>query len=144
MNALIDELDTTVVLLGRLFSARHAEPCDGSGLSMPQMLTLRVLQEVGPSKVSDVATVLGIKAPATSTLIEALDKRGFIVRENDPDDRRVSILRVTDEGATALAESEARRREHLRRYLSVLSEDDLATLVRIHRTMIEAMVAERI
>jgi DNA-binding MarR family transcriptional regulator len=143
-DELADELDSTVVTLGRLFSARHGEMCSESGLSASQMLTLRVLGEAGPMKISDLAMHVGVKAPAASAMVDALDKRGHIRREADVDDRRVTLVRLTDEGAAELAAVEAERREHMRRYLSVLSEDDVSALIRIHRKLIDAMTSDRI
>jgi DNA-binding MarR family transcriptional regulator len=144
-DRLIDDLDASVSMLGRLFTARHGEMCCESGLSGPQMLLLRTLAEIGrPLKVSDVASAMGVKAPAASTMVEGLERKGMLERHSDPDDRRVSLLTMTDAGRGALAEAEEERREHLRRYASILSEEDIRTLVRIHKTLIEAMVSERI
>lgn len=143
-DGLLDELDATVTMLGRLFSARHGEMCCESGLSAAQVLTLRVLAEVGPSKIGEIATALGIKAPAASALVDSLDRAELIEREIDPDDRRVTRVSVTDRGRDELAATEAERREHMRRYMSVLSEDDVRTLIRIQRALIDAMTSDRI
>lgn len=144
-DRLIDDLDASVSMLGRLFTARHGEMCCESGLSSAQLLLMRALGEIDrPLKVSDVASALGVKAPAASTMVEGLERKGMLARQSDPDDRRVSLLSLTDAGRDALAEAEEERREHLRRYASILSEEDIRTLVRIHKTLIDAMVAERI
>jgi DNA-binding MarR family transcriptional regulator len=143
-DALIDELDATVMMLGRIFSARHGEMCSESGLNAAQMLAMRVLAELGPTKAGDLAALLGVKAPAASALIDALEKRGYLEREIDADDRRVHLISLTDTGSRELFTAEIERREHMKRYLSVLEEDDVRTLLRVHRTLIEAMTANRI
>lgn len=95
-------------------------------------------------RVGALATALGVKAPATSALVESLEARGLIGREGDPGDRRVSLIHVTEAGLGELQNAESNRRSHMRRYAEVLGEDDVRALVRIHRTLIEAMVSERI
>lgn len=143
-DALLDELDASVMMLGRLFAGRHSDACHEAVVSMPQMMMLRVLHEAGPMRVGALATALGIKPPATSALVEALEARGLIGREGDPEDRRVSLIHVTPLGLTELENAERVRREHMRRYAELLGEDDVRTLIRIHRTLIEAMVSERV
>ncbi len=143
-DALVDELDATVTMLGRLFSARHAHPCEAGSLSAPQVLTLRVLAEAGPTKSGDVAGFLGIKAPATTALVDGLVRDGLVEREPDADDRRITRVCITDPGREALQIAEEMRREHMRRYMSVLSDDDIRTLIRIQRTLIDAMVSNRV
>ena len=143
-DELLNELDASMNMLGRLFSARHSERCSDSGLTMPQMLTLRILAEIGPTRIGELAVALGVKAPATSALVEHLERAGLLGRESDPDDRRVSLVHITEKGSAELHSAEAERRDHMRRYVSILAEEDIRTLVRINRTLIEAMVAERV
>jgi hypothetical protein len=51
---------------------------------------------------------------------------------------------LTDSGTAALTDAENLRREMLRRYTSVLSEDDLRSLIRIQQILIDAMVTQKI
>jgi len=139
-DALLDELDSTLMMLGRLMTARHGEQCAGHAVSGPRLMLLRVLAEVGPTKAGDLAAVLGIKAPATTSLVDGLEREGLVVRDHDAEDRRVTLVSLTEEGRVLLAEAELVRREHMRSYLSVLSEDDVRSLIRIQRTLIDAIV----
>jgi DNA-binding MarR family transcriptional regulator len=154
LDALIDEMDGQVCMLGRLFSARHegahgqSAPGHGLGseghLSMSQYMFLRVLHTEGPMKMADIATMLGIKAPAVSAIVDAAERAGHVEREHDADDRRVTLVCLTDSGTAALTDAENLRREMLRRYTSVLSEDDLRSLIRIQQILIDAMVTQKI
>ncbi len=143
-DSLLDELDASVMMLGRLFASRHAGSCSEAVVSMPQMMMLRVLHEAGPMRVGALAATLGIKAPATSALVEALEERGLIGRSSDPEDRRASLIHLTADGLTELERVERVRRAHMRRYAELLGEEDVRALIRIHRTLIEAMVSERV
>jgi DNA-binding MarR family transcriptional regulator len=150
-DALIDEMDAQICMLGRLLSARHSDiggpATDHTGqgaLSMPHYILLRVLSYAGPMKMADVATMLGTKAPAVSSLVDAAEKAGHVTREADSEDRRITLVAITAAGDEALLESETIRREMMRRYVSVLPDEDLAALIRIQRTLIDAMVAQKI
>ncbi len=143
-DELIDEFDGTIMILGRLFSSRHGEVrCEGQ-ITMPQMLLLRVLEHEGALRMSDIASVMGTKLPAASALVDALVQLGYVERDHDAEDRRVTLACITDGGRAALVTAENERRDHMRRYMSVLSEDDVRTMTRINLKLIEAMTSERV
>jgi len=48
--------------------------------------------------VSDIADHLGFSDAASSQMVDRLVQRGFIERKEDPDDRRVKKLTLTEEG----------------------------------------------
>lgn len=160
---MLGELDAQVYMLGRLFSARHgsghgsgpshtAETIDGacaahSGAgrpTAPQALLLKLLSGHGPLKMSEIATMLGIKPPAVSALVDGVERSGLIERAHDDTDRRVCHVRLTDSGTAVLVAGEKMRRDLMERYTSVLTEDDIANLLRIQRKLIEGMTSNRI
>lgn len=144
-NGLIDELDETIMRIGRIMSARHeGAGCGSHGLSASQALLARVIQAHGPAKVGELAALVGVKPPAASAMLDALEGEGLIERERDADDRRATIVRLTPAGCAALEDAESVRREMMRRYLGVLSEHDVRELLRIHRTLLNALDEGRI
>jgi len=144
-DAVLDEIDETMMRIGRVMSQRHVgEDCCPDRLTMSQAMLARALHLHGPSRVSDVAAIMGVKPPAASAAIDSLEREGYVVREPDPEDRRVTMVSLTDLGREVLAGVEAKRREAMARMLSVLSAEDVGHLVRIHRQLLEAMEAGRV
>ncbi|MHB1017131.1 MAG: MarR family winged helix-turn-helix transcriptional regulator [Coriobacteriia bacterium] len=140
-DELLDELSANVIMMGRLFVAQcervdPAPPVDG-----PRLLMLRILSEAGERRAGELARLLGIKAPATSSLIESLEREGLVLRSHDEHDRRVAIISITDEGARVLRDATAPQRELARRLMSSLPTEDVATLIRIQRSLVAAMTA---
>ncbi|MHB1136894.1 MAG: MarR family winged helix-turn-helix transcriptional regulator [Coriobacteriia bacterium] len=138
-DELLGELSANVIMLGRLFVAQcervdPAPPVDG-----PRLLMLRILSEAGERRAGELARLLGIKAPATSSLIESLEREGLVLRSHDEHDRRVAIISITDEGARVLRDATAPQRELARRLMSSLPTEDVATLIRIQRSLVAAM-----
>ena len=82
-DALLDELDATLMMLGRLMMVPHGEQCAGHAVSGPRLMLLRVLAQVGPTKSGDLAAELGIKAPAPLRSSTA-SRRGPWEREQTP------------------------------------------------------------
>lgn len=141
MDDLLDEMDSTMNQMGRLFATRHGSMVCNATLSMSQSLTLRVIADNETIKISDLATKLGVKAPAASSMVDSLVKAGMIVREHDSDDRRVWRVRLTDDGLEALSRVEQERREYLKHFLPLLTADEIRTIISIHRKLIDAMTS---
>lgn len=140
-DALIDELQSLVFLMGRLMAFRYADGAAPDGLSFPQYMLLRTVHH-GPSRVSDIAASLGVKSPAVSMLLQGVEERGLISRRHDAEDRRAVLVSLTEAGHEALRDAEQTRREMTRRYTSALTLDELRTLVRIQTKLAEAVAAE--
>lgn len=69
----------------------------------------RVLAAVadGDERASHVAARLALGKPTISASVEALCRRGLLLRQPATDDQRVSPLRLTPAGEAALREAEA-------------------------------------
>lgn len=138
-DELLDQVSANVMMMGRLFVAQcerahPAPPVDG-----PRLLLLHVLSEEGEKRAGELARLLGIKAPATSSLIESLEAEGLVLRSGDAHDRRVAIISITDEGTRTLRDAMTPRRELARRLLSSLPTEDVAMLLRIQRSLVSAL-----
>lgn len=69
-----------------------------TGLSMPQFSLLMQLHHKGACGMSEVSERFEITPAAASQLVDKLVQSGFIVREEDPNDRRAKLLNLTDKG----------------------------------------------
>jgi DNA-binding MarR family transcriptional regulator len=52
----------------------------------------------GPKTVGELTTGTGLSAAATTTLIDRLERKGFVRRVRDPGDRRKVLVEMTPEG----------------------------------------------
>ncbi len=141
-DALIDELQALIFLMGRLMTFRYAEGAGPDGLSLPQYMLLRTVEQHGPVRVSDIASALGVKTPAVSMLLQAVEERGLVTRDHAPDDRRAILVSLTESGRTATKHAERLRRELTKRYTASLTLDELRSLVRIQSKLAEAASAD--
>jgi DNA-binding MarR family transcriptional regulator len=65
-------------------------------LKPPQFFALQALDE--PVPMSSVANVLRCDRSAVTWITDRLEERGYVERRADPNDRRVKLLALTDEG----------------------------------------------
>lgn len=70
-------------------------------LSTPQFRALGYVGRHPGASLSQVANHLGLSAPATSRLVDALVERGLVARATAAEDRRYITLRLTPPGEAA-------------------------------------------
>ncbi|PYC69060.1 MarR family transcriptional regulator [Streptomyces tateyamensis] len=91
----------------RLYNALNDRLRERHGIVTSQFEFLRHLRAHPGSRVADLAAEFAIGVGATSKGVDRLEKRGWVVRQPNPADRRSSLLDLTDEGAR-LADAAAR------------------------------------
>jgi DNA-binding MarR family transcriptional regulator len=103
------------------------------GLSMSQIGALfRIFR--GKSSVSDISDNLGVTSAAASQMLERLVQQGLILRKEDPNDRRVRQIVLTDKGRQILQESIAARQgwlENLSRTLTDSQREQVTAALNI-------------
>jgi DNA-binding MarR family transcriptional regulator len=98
-------------------------------LSITQMKTLHVLADNGSEvSVKELSDRLGLSLPGASRIVDALLRRGWLERREDPVDRRMKRVRITDEGRKVLDRIEAARLAGLEDYAASLTPEQRARL----------------
>jgi DNA-binding MarR family transcriptional regulator len=92
-------------------------------LSMSQMGALFQIMH-GRNSVSSIGEHLGVTSAAASQLLERLVQQGFIQRVEDPHDRRVRQIILTDDGRQLIRDGLAARQGWLENLSSALSEGE--------------------
>lgn len=67
-------------------------------LTMPQLKVVLLLFISGPSRMSDIASALGVSLATATGVVDRLVERDILIREGDPDDRRVVLCRLSEKG----------------------------------------------
>jgi DNA-binding MarR family transcriptional regulator len=92
---------------------------------------LRVLMRHGMMRLSELSDHLHIAARSTTEVVDALETRGLVQRRPDPDDRRATLVEVTEHGTNVLDAIRAARGTEAERAFGRLSQADRAHLARI-------------
>jgi DNA-binding MarR family transcriptional regulator len=67
-------------------------------LTMPQLKVVLLLFISGPSRMSDIASALGVSLATATGVVDRLVERDILTRESDPGDRRVVLCRLSEKG----------------------------------------------
>lgn len=112
-------------------------------LTMSQLKSLMLLVETGGLSGRELAERLGIGAPAVTALVDRLVLRGYVRREDDPADRRVSWARPTESAVALFDRLHSAHHERLVEILSAVAPDELDVVERAV-VALEAAAARRV
>lgn len=79
----------------------------------------------------DLAYLLAITPQALGEVLAKLEKAGYITREKDENDRRATIVKLTDEGRKKAEEAAEKREKEAEDYFSVLTDEEIEQLAAI-------------
>lgn len=99
-----------------------------SGLSMPQIGALMRVHRQGGLPVSDISKEMGTTLAATSQMVDRLVQQGLITRSEDPNDRRVRQIALTERGRTILEASLRARQQWVDDLTKSLTQEELETV----------------
>lgn len=85
----------------------------------------------GTSHPTDVRRDMGVTSSRVAAILRCLERRGFVERTVDPDDRRRAIVTLTDEGRECVAEHRAAAVERFAWLLERLGPEDARAFVRL-------------
>jgi hypothetical protein len=71
---------------------RHGE----SSLTASQVSALSTLEDFGAMRISTIAGYESLGAPAATRVVASLEELGLVLRTSDPDDKRASLIELTD------------------------------------------------
>jgi DNA-binding MarR family transcriptional regulator len=111
-------------------------------LTMPQLKILIALRLNGPAGGQELAQTMGV-TPATMTgIIDRLVAAGYVIRREDPRDRRVRRIELTEDGTKLMDDMTVAGEEHQRRLFERLTLDELGVIERAMAIMRRALDAE--
>jgi DNA-binding MarR family transcriptional regulator len=103
---------------------RHAN----SGLTPSQLSALATVEELGSTRLSDLAAHEGVSAPMTTRVVTSLEELGYVQRVSHATDRRSWLIELTDEGRSTLDELWNERAAVLAARIAGLTPEQAAVL----------------
>ena len=99
-------------------------------ISPSHLRALRVLTRFGVMRLSELSDRLHIAPRSTTEVVDALESRDLVQRRPDPDDRRATLVELTEHGASVLAAIRGTEAERVFGRLSPADRAHLACILR--------------
>jgi len=83
--------------------ARALRHQGGTALSPSQVSALASVDEFGPLRISALAAIESVGAPVATRVVASLEELDLLKRTDDPDDKRASLVELSEHGQMVLA-----------------------------------------
>ena len=110
-----------------------------TGLSMPQFSLMTQLYHRGACGMSGISERFEITPAAASQMVDKLVQGGYVVRDEEPSDRRAKLLNLTDKGRQLIDAGNEERYRWVDELAGKLSADERAQIVEALERMTQAM-----
>ena len=110
--------------------ARRLRQEAGADLSPSMNAALATIERHGPLTPSELAERERVQRPTVTRVLARLEEAGLVVRAADPQDRRCSLVSISDDGRTLLEAMRERKDAFLARRIDALEPADREALDR--------------
>ena len=121
--------------------ARRLRQEAGADLSPSMNAALATIERHGPLTPSELAERERVQRPTVTRVLARLEEAGLVVRAADPQDRRCSLVSISDDGRALLGAMRERKDAFLARRIDALEPADREALDRA-AAILERMLKE--
>ncbi len=94
------------------------------GIGLSDFMVLEVLLHKGSMTISAIGEKVLLAAPSMTSAVDRLERRGYVIRKNSKEDRRIRLVELTAEGRRFIEDVYERHARLLDRITEVLSPSE--------------------
>jgi DNA-binding MarR family transcriptional regulator len=125
-----EQIHEMIMDLIRVAGLLQPDKAGHDAFSMSQAFALHELDRATPLSQQALADRLMLEKSSVSRLVAELERKGFVTRERDPDNRRVYRLRLTDLGRARHKEMAVDYHDRFIGWVSAMTAAERAALVK--------------
>ena len=122
----------------RVLRRRKPEAWMNLNLTIAQLKSLFLIAREGSMNTKSLAEGLGVTSSNVTGIIDRLVKQGLVSRQENPEDRRMLRLRVTDKGEDILTSLREETISSMSEVLARMSIEELSSLARGLSSLVKA------
>ena len=110
-----------------------------AGIDRGRWRILAALSDAGEMTIGRLAKAVLMKQPTLTKSLDRMEAEDLVKRHNAPNDRRSTLVRITDHGRETISDLLVRSKEHEEQILRNYSAEEEEVLKRVLRTLIDRM-----
>lgn len=134
---LIEAIFATMQSMHRTGTAKFHTLIGKSGITPSQMELLFIVKTQKKVNVKELAAHMHLTPGAVTQLVEGLVRGGYVQREQDTADRRVTHVVVSPEGKQKLADLKQHRLNMMKKIMQSLTTEELEVMLKVQQKMLE-------
>ncbi|MDD7911460.1 MULTISPECIES: MarR family winged helix-turn-helix transcriptional regulator [Pseudovibrio] len=139
-----DRIFKSIRRIVRAIDLRSREVARASGLTIPQIVVLQGINDLGEVTSKTLAQHADLSSATIVTILDALEKKQLVERYRSGKDRRIVHTRLTNDGTAVLQSAPALLHEDFKDELAQCSEADREALCAAIEQIAEMMNAHKL
>ncbi len=107
-------------------------------LTMPQLKVVLLLFLSGPARMTEIATALDVSLATATGVVDRLVERDTVIRESQPEDRRVVLCRLSDKGQKMIGGLWQLARNRAKELLEAADSSQLTLITKALEALLQA------
>ena len=120
----IDQIAENIISVYPLLYKTISRPIKHQLITPGGMFVLGSLKRNGVQSMSDIGKCLAMPKPHVTVLVDKLIEEGYVERQNDPNDRRIVNISITEKGMEVFQEIKQTLAENMKIKLLNLTVED--------------------
>ena len=141
LSEFADRVSELMPVISKEFVKHQLTEFDKLKITMPQFFVLDLVNRQEEAKMSDLAKFINVTTAAMTGIVERLVKSGYVMRMEEPGDRRVINVKLTARGAKLVKDMLQKRKEIIIKMFGFISQEEreeyLNILAHVHEHLKE-------
>jgi DNA-binding MarR family transcriptional regulator len=126
----IEQLLTVIRRIMSLIKKNFEKDFKKMHVTRSQILVMKVLNQCGEMKVSDISRELDLSNSTVSGIIDRLVEKKIVQRKRSDEDRRIVMISLADEYRQPVKRGLNAFAQKMRKVLSTITEEDFDSIIR--------------
>ena len=127
----IEEMLTAIKRIVSLIKQNFERDFKKMHVTQSQILVMRVLNQYGDMKISDISRELDLSNSTVSGIIDRLVEKKIVKRKRSEEDRRIVMISLAEEYRQPVKKQLNAFANKMRRALSTTTEEDLDSIMQV-------------
>jgi DNA-binding MarR family transcriptional regulator len=120
----VDQIAENIISVYPLLYKTISRPIKHQSITPGSMFVLGSLKRHGLLSMSDIGKCLAMPKPHVTVIVDRLIEEGYVERQNDPNDRRIINILITEKGNEVFHEIKKALAENMKIKLLNLTEEE--------------------
>ena len=113
---------------------------DKSRITHSQWFVLTMIEHFNKKSVKDIAEAMEMSSSAATQRVDRLVQGGYVIRQEDPEDRRLVQLELSPKGKKHIAATKNKRINEMAEIFDALSESELKEYLHLQKKLLSKVL----
>ncbi|MDP2671627.1 MAG: MarR family transcriptional regulator [bacterium] len=142
-DQLIEEILHSLHAIRNHIKAKAVHLGHQNHITHSQWFILKTIEHYKSVSIKDIAETLGMSSSAATQLVDGLVQAGFVIRQENPNDRRLVRLELSPKGKRHIAATKENRITEMAQVFDALNDKELAGYLKLQKKILSKFLHKK-